>query len=155
MTSRVGLDTAMPRRPRVKLPMRVLKSAAVYFALVFGAGFVLGTIRVLWVAPRLGTRTAELLESPLMLLTTVLAACWVNRHFSLGARPASSFGVGLIALALLLAAEIGLGVVLRGGSALEVLLNKDPVSGTVYYALLGVYALMPWLLDRYLVPVGP
>jgi hypothetical protein len=30
----------------------------------------------------------------------------------------------------------------------EVLLNKDPVSGTVYYALLGVFALMPWLLAR-------
>jgi len=149
-----NLDTAMPRGPRLKLPMRVLKPAAVYFALVFGAGFVLGTIRVLWVVPRLGTRTAELLESPLMLLATVLAACWVNRYFSSGARPAASFGVGLIALALLLAAEIGLGVVLRGGSALEVLLNKDPISGTVYYALLGVYALMPWLLNQYLIPAG-
>lgn len=127
----------------------MLKPAAVYFALVFGAGFVLGTLRVLWVVPRLGTRTAELVESPLMLLVTVLAAGWITRHCSAGAGTSTSLGIGLTALALLLAAESGLGLVLRGGSVLEALLNKDPVSGTVYYALLGVYALMPWLLARH------
>ncbi len=128
--------------------MRVLKPVAVYFALVFGAGFVLGTFRVLWVVPRLGVRTAELVESPLMLLATVLAAGWVTRHFSAGARTSTSLGIGLTALALLLAAESGLRLVLRGGSVLDVLLNKDPVSGTAYYTLLGVFALMPWLLAR-------
>ncbi len=128
--------------------MRMLKPAAVYWALVFGAGFVLGTLRVLWLVPRVGTRTAELLESPLMLLATVLAARWMNRHFSVGDRPTVSLGIGLTALALLLAAEMGLGVALRGGSVLEALLDKDPVSGTVYYVLLGVFALMPWLLAR-------
>jgi hypothetical protein len=128
--------------------MRVLKPAAVYFALVFGAGFILGTCRVLWVVPRLGTRAAELAESPLMLLVTVLAAGWINRRFLVGARPTARLSIGLIALALLLTAEAGLGIALRGGSVLEVLLNKDPVSGTVYYVLLGVYALMPWLLAR-------
>jgi hypothetical protein len=37
------------RRQRV---MQVVKAGVVYFALVFGAGFVLGTIRTLWVVPR-------------------------------------------------------------------------------------------------------
>ena len=128
--------------------MRVLKSGAVYFALVFGAGFVLGTFRVLWLVPRVGPRIAELSESPLMLLATVLAARWVNRHLSDGTRPIARLGIGLTALALLLAAEIALGVALRGASVIETLLNRDPVSGTVYYALLGVFALMPWLLAR-------
>jgi hypothetical protein len=128
------------------LPLRVLKPAAAYFALVFGTGFVLGTLRVLWVVPRVGARIAELSESPLMLLATVLAARWVNRHFGDGDRPTSRLGIGLIALALLLAAEIALGVALRGVSVLEALMNRDPVSGTVYYALLGVFAVMPWLL---------
>jgi hypothetical protein len=45
---------------------RILKAAAAYFALVFGTGFVLGTIRVLWVVPQLGLRNAELLEQPIM-----------------------------------------------------------------------------------------
>jgi hypothetical protein len=87
-------------------------------------------------------------ESPLMLLATVLAARWINRHFSGEYRPIARLGIGLTALALLLAAEIALGVAIRGGSALTALVNRDPVSGTVYYALLGIFALMPWLLAR-------
>jgi hypothetical protein len=126
--------------------VRVLKPAAVYFALVFGTGFVLGTLRVLWVVPRVGTRMAELVESPLMLLASMLAARWVNRHFPSGDPPIARLGIGLIALAFLLATEIALGTAIRGGSVLDVLVNRDPVSGTVYYALLGVFAVLPWLL---------
>ncbi len=129
--------------------MRVLKAALVYFALVFGAGFVLGTLRVLWLVPRVGMRMAELAESPLMFLATVFAARWVHRRFAVGARTSVALGIGLTALGLLLAAEIGLGFVLRGASVQEILLDKDPVSGTVYYALLGVFALMPWFLARH------
>ncbi len=47
--------------------MAILKAGVLYFALVFGAAFVLGTIRTLWVAPRFGTRRAELMETPIML----------------------------------------------------------------------------------------
>jgi hypothetical protein len=129
--------------------VRVLKPAAVYFGLVFGTGFVLGTLRVLWIVPRVGTRMAELLESPLMLLASVLAAGWVNRHFPGGDAPIARLGVGLTALALLLAAEIALGVALRGASVLEVLVNRDPVSGTVYFTLLGVFGALPWLLAQH------
>ncbi len=126
----------------------MLKAAVAYFAMVFGVGFVLGTFRVLWLAPQIGTRAAELLESPLMLLVTFLAARWVNTHCSRGGRPRDHLAMGLTALAFLLAAEIGLGLALRGGSVRTILLDKDLVSGTVYYALLGVYALLPWLLGR-------
>ncbi len=125
---------------------RILKPAAVYFALVFSAGFVLGTLRVLWIAPHVGPRAAELVESPLMLLVTLLAARWVNAHCRASAKATDRLVMGLTALAFLLAAEIGLGLFLRGGSVRKILLDKDPVSGTVYYALLGVYTLMPWLL---------
>jgi hypothetical protein len=31
--------------------MPILKAGVLYFALVFGAGFVLGTIRTLWIVP--------------------------------------------------------------------------------------------------------
>ena len=42
----------------------IAKAALLYFAVVFAAGFLLGTVRTLWIAPRLGTRVAELAETP-------------------------------------------------------------------------------------------
>jgi len=51
-----------------------------YFALVFGAGFMLGPMRILCIAPRLGERTAELLEAPVMLAISILTARWVVRR---------------------------------------------------------------------------
>ncbi len=44
--------------------MQILNAGVLYFALAFGAGFPLGTVRVLWVLPRFGERTAELMDTP-------------------------------------------------------------------------------------------
>ena len=52
--------------------MRTIEAGVLYFALVFGAGFVFGTIRTLWVVPRVGTKTAELMETPFMLAAELL-----------------------------------------------------------------------------------
>lgn len=60
--------------------MNAFKPAVAYFLLVFGAGFVLGTVRVLLILPLVGERAAELLEMPLMLTVIVFAARWMNRH---------------------------------------------------------------------------
>jgi hypothetical protein len=52
----------------------ILKVGAFYFALAVGAGFVLGTICVLWIVPRFGTRMGKLMETPIMFAVVVLAA---------------------------------------------------------------------------------
>ena len=57
--------------------MQIVKAGALYFALVFGAGFMFGTIRVLWLVPRLGSRIAELIETPFMFVVIVIASRWV------------------------------------------------------------------------------
>ena len=64
------------------MTVQILKAGILYFALVFGAGFVLGTIRTLWVVPRVGTRTGELMETPAMLVVIIVASRWVVSHFS-------------------------------------------------------------------------
>ena len=48
-------------RRSTSTPIRTVTAAAAYFILVFGAGFVLGSIRLPFLVPRLGERTAELL----------------------------------------------------------------------------------------------
>jgi hypothetical protein len=126
--------------------MQILKAATLYFALVFGSGFVLGTIRTLWVVPIVGMRKAELMEEPLMLVITFLAARWVVRRWRLPRRALTRLSVGFAGLGLLVAAEFGFVVWLRGMTVREYVASWDPVAGTVYLAMLGVFALMPLLV---------
>ncbi len=128
--------------------MRILKAGALYFAFVFGAGFVLGTIRTLWIVPRFGPRMAELMESPIMFVVTIAAARWVVRRLAVPSATSGRLGVGCIALGLLLVAEFTFVLWLRGLSIREYLAMRDPVSGTVYYVMLLVFAIMPLLVAR-------
>lgn len=128
--------------------MKVLKAGALYFALVFGAGFALGPVRILWIEPRFGARTAELMEAPVMLAVIVFAARFVVRRLAVPSNTYSRLGMGFAALGLMVAAEFTLVLRLRGLSISEYLASRDPVSGTVYYAMLGVFALMPLLVAR-------
>ena len=123
--------------------MKIIKPAILYFSLVFGSGFILGTFRVLLLVPNLGDRVSELMEMPLMLVVIVLAARWLNQHLGHVNGSLNRLWIGLWALGLVIIAELGVGVFLRGLSPVEALVNRDPVSGTAYYLLLGVFALMP------------
>ena len=128
--------------------MKILKAGVLYFALVFGAGFILGPIRILWVVPRFGTRMAELMETPIMIAVIIVAARWIVQHLAVPPTTSSRLGMGCIALGLLLVAECTLVLWLRGISISEYFASRDPVSRTVYSMSLGVFAIMPLLLAR-------
>ena len=121
--------------------MRTLRAAGTYFGIVFGTGFVLGAIRVPFLVPRLGVRAAELIEMPFMLAVIVLAARHVVRRFAL--TPRERLATGALALALLVAAELGLAAVVTGQSVRAYVASRDPVSGGVYLALLLMFGLLP------------
>lgn len=128
--------------------MHALKAGALYFALVFGAGFLLGTIRVLWLVPNVGTRAAELMETPIMLLVIVFSARWVARRLAVPRAVRTRLGVGLFALGLLLVAEFAVVLQLRGMTIDRYFASRDPVAEAVYIAMLGVFALMPLFVRR-------
>jgi hypothetical protein len=128
--------------------MRIVKAGVLYFALVFGAGFVLGTIRTLWIVPRLGTRMSELMETPIMLVISIVAARWTVLRLAVPSVPSARLVMGGIALVLMLVAEFGFVLWLRGISIRDYLATRDPVSGTVYCVMLVVFAIMPLLLAR-------
>ena len=123
--------------------MRILRFALLYFAIVFGVGFVLGTIRTIWLVPRVGARAAELFEMPLMLVVVVVTARVVVRSQSIASTKSARLAVGCIGLILMLAAEFGFVLRLRGISIGQYLASRDPVAGTRYYLMLVVFALMP------------
>jgi hypothetical protein len=138
----------MWRTERQQNVMPILKAGVLYFALVFGAGFMLGTIRTLWIVPRLETRMSELMETPIMLVITILAARCIVRRLAVPSTPPARLGMGCIALVLMLVAEFGFVLWLRGMSIRDYLATRDPVSGTVYYVMLAAFAVMPLLVAR-------
>lgn len=127
---------------------RVAAVGASYFGIVFGAGFVLGTIRVPFLVPRLGVRTAELLEMPVMLLVIVWAARFLVRRHRGALTRAAWLAVGGSALALLVGAELLLAVALQQRGLGDYLASRDPVSGSVYLAMLLLFAVLPWRFAR-------
>ncbi|MBL8724455.1 MAG: hypothetical protein JNK49_10440 [Planctomycetes bacterium] len=129
------------------MPPRILRAALTYFALVFALGFALGSLRVPLLVPHLGVRTAELIELPFMVLGSAwLAAFRVRCTRDLG--PRQQLAVGGLALLCLLTAEVLLGVWLTGRGPLQVLFDRDPVAGPVYYSALLCFALWPWWFAR-------
>ncbi|MFC3147444.1 hypothetical protein [Piscinibacterium candidicorallinum] len=127
---------------------KALLAALGYFALVFGTGFALGAIRVPLLVPRLGVRIAELIEMPVMAVVIVLAARFIARRFGLPTTAAVRLAVGGAALALMVAAELLLAVALQGQTISAYIASRDPVSGSAYLLMLGVFALIPWGLAR-------
>lgn len=128
--------------------MKIIKTGIIYFLLVFGAGFILGPIRLIFVVPHFGARVAELMEMPIMIAVIIVAARYIVRHYSVPTALPNRLGMGFLALVLLIGAEFLLVLMLRGMSISEYLATRDPVSGTVYYLSLGVFALMPLFVGR-------
>lgn len=126
--------------------MLVFEAGLIYFVLVFGLGFVLGTIRVPFIVPRIGQRRAELLEMPFMLVGIVLAARFIVSCFALPHTALAHICVGLIALSLVIMAEILLIVVLQGGTIRQYFKGRDPISGSAYMLLLLAFAGMPLIM---------
>ncbi len=126
----------------------ILWAGTSYFALVFGAGFLLGSFRVAFLVPRLGERTAELLEAPVMLAVIFVASRHVVRRFALAAE--ASLFAGMLALALLIGAELMLSAAMGRNVT-----DRDPVSGSVFLASLILYAVLPWLHARKRGPIRP
>ena len=126
--------------------MGTLEAGALYFALVFAAGFVLGAIRTLWVVPRIGTRKAELLEMPIMLAVTIFAARWTVHRLNVPLATSARLGMGSVALLLMLVAEFGFVLRLRKLTLREYFATRDPVTGPVYYAMLLILATLPLII---------
>ena len=95
---------------------KALIAGAVYFAVVFALGFLMGVLRVLVMAPRLGEVGGLMLELPVMLTASWLACGWLMSRFGVGPRPGGRATMSGVALVLLLIAEPAGAMILFGRS---------------------------------------
>ena len=83
-----------------------------------------------------------------MLLVTIFAGRWTLLRLAVRPVLSARLGVGCVAFVLMLAAEFGFVLWVRGLTIRDYLATRDPVSGAAYYLLLIVFALMPLLVAR-------
>lgn len=128
--------------------MRAIAAGTVYFLLVYAAGWALGPIRQIFVAPRIGATAAVLLEAPLMLAASLAASSWVVRRFALPPRLGARLAAGLVALVLLLLAEAAAARFLRGLAVADYLAGFGSLRGAISLALFLLFAATPVLIER-------
>ena len=110
--------------------MRALKAGVIYFLLMFAVGWVLGPVRELWAVPRFGRKTALLIEAIIMLIAMIVSSHWVMRRFEVRQTLRSTIPMGLVALGILVPAEIAGVLWVRGLSLQEYLARFVTAPGT-------------------------
>lgn len=115
-----------------------------YASMVFAVGFLLGSIRVPFLVPRIGQRNAELLEMPLMALVIIHSAHHIVHRYAMAGKPLLRMITGLVGLSMLLGVELSVNYFIFGRTLREYFVIRDSVSGPAYFALLGLFALMPY-----------
>jgi hypothetical protein len=129
-----------------------LKLAALYFAITFAVGFVLGPLRIFVLTPRVGPVIAVLIEAPFMLSAAYFIARWVLRRFAPAAPTYQRLSFGIIAFGMLLTAECLLALTM-GIRPVAFLHSLATPAGAIGLASQIVFAFIPALI-RPATPVG-
>jgi ABC-type uncharacterized transport system permease subunit len=97
-------------KPGARSPMNgAILGGAAYFLVMFALGFVLGTVRVLLLAPRLGEWSATFVELPVMLAISWVVCRWLVGRLGVPERATPRLVMGAVAFVLLMIAEVVLG----------------------------------------------
>lgn len=129
--------------------MHTLKAGVIYFLPVFALGWVLGPIRVLWAVPHFGRLTPLLFEAVIMLIAMFVSARWVIRRFDVGSSLPATIGMGIVAVAILLPAEIAGALWVRGLSLRAYLASFANTPGIISLVMFLLFAAMPTLVTLF------
>jgi hypothetical protein len=124
---------------------RALIAAFVYFLLVMIAGFVFGAAREFLFVPAFGRTIGEAIEAPFM-LAAIAASAWAAIGWCrVAADLRDRLTMGLVSLALVLTAELGLSPFVRG-SVQAWFDSFTPLTLGLAIVLWAVHAVMPIVL---------
>jgi hypothetical protein len=125
-----------------------IKAGILYFVIMFAAGFVLGTLRVIVLLPFIGEIAAVALELPVMLAISWLACRRLATQFSVPAETPQRLAMGAVAFGLLMLAEFGLSVIGFNRSGAEYFALFLTTSGLLGLAGQIAFGLFPLLQLR-------
>jgi hypothetical protein len=122
--------------------MRTLKAGVIYFLLVFAVGWIFGPIRELWAVPHFGRMAAMLSEAVIMLIAMIVAARWFDVPQTLP----TTILMGLVAIGLLLPAEIAGALWVRRVSLQDYVANFATVPGVISLLMFLLFGAMPTIV---------
>ena len=128
-------------RSRVRV-FRAAKAGALYAVIVFLIGFILGTIRVLLLAPRLDETIAVIVELPMMLAASWFVCRWCVERLDVRRTVPARLLMGLAALLVLMSAELGLAAVF-GRSVVDQLAAYGSPAGAIGLAAQVIFCHIP------------
>lgn len=128
----------------------MIAAAARYFGGVFVIAFVLGTVRTVWLAPRIGATAAVLAEVPLILIASILVAIPIVRRDVAMTRQ-TAVAMGVIAFAMLMIAEVALSVVAFGMTVEQWARSLVAMPGPIGLAGQVIFAFVPMIVRELLV----
>jgi hypothetical protein len=117
----------------------------VYFGMVYALGFLLGAMREMWLAPRFGGFWPRIVELPVMLAASWLAAWWVVNRYGLET-VRERLVMGLVAFGLLMAGEVLVSILAMGRSLSQHLASYASWQGAISLAAQCAFALFPLLI---------
>jgi hypothetical protein len=137
-------DSLPDRTERFAGPVfRATKAGAFYAIIVFVIGFILGTIRVLLLAPRLGETIAVIVEAPVILAASWFVCRWCVDRLDVRRTVSARSLMGLAAFLVLMSVEVvGMGAVL-GRSLVDQLSSYGSLFGAIGLAAQVVFAMFP------------
>ncbi len=147
------IRVAIKQRPRqegsgrgaLRLP---LKAGVFYFALMFVLGWLTGTVREFLVIPLFGRAIGIAVEAIFMVGAMLAVLHGINWRLEVPSAIGTRIIMGLVALGLLLPAEMAGAWMFRGQTPTEFLLPTDEFSRVVQWGLLLVFAVMPLLVRK-------
>ena len=114
---------------------------------MFAVGFVLGTVRVLWLEGAVGRIAATLAELPAMLGVSYVIARRVLRRYAI-TTPRHALRLGAWAFSLLLAFELLAAMVISGRSPMQWIAQTTTTAGLLGLSGQMLFGLMPWIVLR-------
>ena len=120
-----------------------IKVGILYFAIVFAAGFLLGTFRMFVLLPLTSELAAVALELPIILIISWLVCRRLISRFSVPATASQRLAMGALAFCLLMLAEVGLSVLVFDRSGAEYLAHLQTAPGLLGVAGQIAFALLP------------
>jgi hypothetical protein len=124
--------------------LRATKAGALYAIVVFSIGFVLGTMRVLLLAPRLGETIAVIVEAPVILAASWFVCRWCVDRLDVRRTVSARSLMGLVAFLVLISAEVGMGAMF-GRSLVDQLDSYGYSAGAIGLAAQVIFAMFPVL----------